>query len=408
MNMLMPNSIEADSRVLVVAPQPFYEDRGTPIAIRHVLEALSASGQNVDLLTFPSGSGVGLPGMRIFRVGRWTGIKRVPIGFSFRKLLLDLLLCIALLRMLNRRDYWCIHAVEEMVFPALVLGKLRGVPVIYDMQSCLPDQLREHPVLGLSLVQRILIRCERWAFRKSAMVVGSAGLEPYVKRAEPTVPVREWVFPGQANLASKKEIAARRVASAIPARAPVILYSGNFARYQGVNYLVEAIPEVLESVPNAVFVLVGADEKGIPADLRNAIDRVPHEALRIIPRQPREALPSFIAMADILVSPRAGGDNLPLKVFDYIAAGKPIVATDYPIHRTILNEERAVLVKPDAHAMARGLITLLQDQKFARQLGAAAREHSDAYYGLAAFRRLVSEIYWHVGGKQLRVAADRV
>jgi glycosyltransferase involved in cell wall biosynthesis len=406
MNMLMPNPIEQHGRVLVVAPQPFYEDRGTPIAIRHVLEALSASGQRVDLLTFPSGTGVALPGMRIFRVGRWTGIKRVPIGFSFRKLFLDMLLCLALLRMLRRRDYWCVHAVEEMVFPALVLGKLRGVPVIYDMQSCLPDQLREHPVLGLGFVQRLLVRCERWAFRKSAMVVGSAGLEPYVKRAEPATPIREWVFPGQVNFASKQEIAARRAESNIPAGAPVILYSGNFARYQGVNYLVEAIPEVLRAVPGAVFVLVGADANGIPADLREAIDRVPPDALKILPRQPRDALPSFIAMADILVSPRAGGDNLPLKVFDYIAAGKPIVATDYPIHRTILNEERAVLVEPNGHAMAQGLITLLRDKTLARQLGAAARDHSDAFYGLAAFRRLVDEIYRQVGGG-LRVAANR-
>jgi glycosyltransferase involved in cell wall biosynthesis len=406
MNMLMPNPIEQHGRVLVVAPQPFYEDRGTPIAIRHVLEALSASGQRVDLLTFPSGTGVALPGMRIFRVGRWTGIKRVPIGFSFRKLFLDMLLCLALLRMLRKQDYWCVHAVEEMVFPALVLGKLRGVPVIYDMQSCLPDQLREHPVLGLGFVQRLLVRCERWAFRKSAMVVGSAGLEPYVKRAEPATPIREWVFPGQVNFASKQEIAARRAESNIPAGAPVILYSGNFARYQGVNYLVEAIPEVLRAVPGAVFVLVGADANGIPADLREAIDRVPPDALKILPRQPRDALPSFIAMADILVSPRAGGDNLPLKVFDYIAAGKPIVATDYPIHRTILNEERAVLVEPNGHAMAQGLITLLRDKTLARQLGAAARDHSDAFYGLAAFRRLVDEIYRQVGGG-LRVAANR-
>lgn len=407
MNMLIPNSIEQESRVLVVAPQPFYEDRGTPIAIRHVLEALSASGHQVDLLTFPMGSGVSLPGMRIFRVGRWTGIKHVPIGFSIRKLFLDLLLCIALLRMLHKRDYWCVHAVEEMVFPALVIGKLRMVPVIYDMQSCLPDQLRGHPVLGLGWIQRLLVKCERWAFRRSAIVVGSAGLEPYVKRSSPATEVREWAFPGQVNLASKREIAERRAECGIPARAPVILYSGNFARYQGVNYLLDAIPEVLDAEPDAVFVLVGADGTGIPAELSEAIGRVPPHALRILPRQPRDALPSFIAMADILVSPRAGGDNLPLKVFDYIAAGKPIVATDYPIHRTILNEERSVLVEPNGHAMAQGLIALLKDPALARTLGAAAREHSNAFYGLDAFRRLVNDIYRQVGAG-VRVAVERV
>ena len=40
---------------------------------------------------------------------------------------------------------------------------------------------------------------------------------------------------------------------------------------------------------------------------------------------------------------RAYGGNLPLKIFDYLAASRPIVATDIPTHRTVLTEERAVL-----------------------------------------------------------------
>ena len=395
--MLMTTSLDHDRRVLVVAPQPFYEDRGTPIAIQHVLEALSASGWRVDLLTFAVGSDIELPGLRIIRIGGLFGIKHIPIGFSLRKLLLDIVLCFALLRMLRKEEYWCVHAVEEAVFPALFLGRLRGVPVIYDMQSCLPDQLRDHSVLGLSLVQRVLLKCERWALRNAAVVVGSAGLEPYVKRVMPTATMREWNFPGQINLASDEEIVKRREACDIPPDAPVILYSGNFARYQGVNWLVDAIPAVLRLVPDAVFVLVGAEEGGTPGDLRDAIDRVPKSALRIVPRQPRDALPSFIAMADILVSPRAGGDNLPLKVFDYIAAGKPIVATDFPIHRTILNEERAMLVAPDAAAMAEGIVMLLKDRALAARLASAARDHSESCYGLAAFRALVDEVYERAG-----------
>jgi glycosyltransferase involved in cell wall biosynthesis len=391
--MLMTIRAKRERRVLMVAPQPFYEDRGTPIAIQHVLEALSASGHHIDLLTFAAGSDIALPGLRIIRIGGLFGIRHIPIGFSFRKLLLDIVLCFALLKILRKDDYWCVHAVEEAVFPALLLGKWRGVPVIYDMQSCMPDQLRGHPVLGLRPIQHLLLKCERWALRKAAVVAGSAGLEPYVSRIVPTTPMREWAFPGQVNIASEDDVARRREDYAIPAGAPVILYSGNFARYQGVNWLVEAIPAVLRSTPEAVFVLVGADEGGMPADLTDAIGHVPKSALRIVPRQPRDALPSFIAMADILVSPRAGGDNLPLKIFDYIATGTPIVATDYPIHRTVLNEDRAMLVAPNAGSMADGIIRLLRDPALAKRLGEAALEHSDNHYGLAAFQRLVDEIY---------------
>ena len=77
-------------RILVVAPQPFYEDRGTPIAVRQVLEALSELGRPVDLLTFPIGSDVAIRGLRIFRSANPFGFQRVPIGLSIRKVILDL------------------------------------------------------------------------------------------------------------------------------------------------------------------------------------------------------------------------------------------------------------------------------------------------------------------------------
>ncbi len=54
----------APPRILLVAPQPFYEDRGTPIAVKHVLEALSEGGYKVDLLTYPVGKAIELPGLR--------------------------------------------------------------------------------------------------------------------------------------------------------------------------------------------------------------------------------------------------------------------------------------------------------------------------------------------------------
>src|SRR5690349_9299956 len=54
-------------RILVVAPQPFYQDRGTPIALRQVLQALSESGRGVDLVTYPVGEDVAMRGLRIIR-----------------------------------------------------------------------------------------------------------------------------------------------------------------------------------------------------------------------------------------------------------------------------------------------------------------------------------------------------
>src|SRR5919112_1243404 len=54
-------------RILVVAPQPFYQDRGTPIALRQVLQALGELGRPVDLVTYPVGTDVTIPSLRVYR-----------------------------------------------------------------------------------------------------------------------------------------------------------------------------------------------------------------------------------------------------------------------------------------------------------------------------------------------------
>src|SRR5262249_6631852 len=86
--------------ILVVAPQPFYEDRGTPIAVYSVLQALGQLHYQVDLLTYPVGRPVDILGLTIIRAPNPFGIRRVPVGFSIRKLLLDFTLVVTMWRRL--------------------------------------------------------------------------------------------------------------------------------------------------------------------------------------------------------------------------------------------------------------------------------------------------------------------
>jgi glycosyltransferase involved in cell wall biosynthesis len=119
-------------------------------------------------------------------------------------------------------------------------------------------------------------------------------------------------------------------------------------------------------------------------------------ALRIIDRQPREEMAVYLMLADVLVSPRSYGGNLPLKVFDYLAAGRPIVATDIPTHRTVLNEERALLVAPRTEAIADGILTLLLDHGQAARLSGAARSYSRDHLAWGNFSHTVEELYEEV------------
>jgi glycosyltransferase involved in cell wall biosynthesis len=383
-------------RILVVAPQPFYEDRGTPIALRQVLQALGELGRSVDLVTFPVGGDIAIPGLRIFRSGNPFGFASVPIGFSLRKVILDLPLASAVRRRLASERYTCVHALEEAAFPAAVLARHYGVPLVYDMQSSLAEQLMRLAPLALPPARTVLTILERWLLRRSSLVVTSAGLAERVRRVVPDTPVREWHFPSAPADSSAAEVRSLRERLGVSRRAPLVLYSGTFEAYQGLPELIAAIPLVRASVPDATFMFVGADRANGLLTQADTAPLIASGALRIVERQPRAEMSAFLAMADVLVSPRAYGGNLPLKIFDYLAAGRPIVATDIPTHRTVLAEDRAVLVAPRTDAIAAGIVAVLGDPSRAERLAAAARSYAQTHFGWSRFVDSVESLYAEV------------
>jgi glycosyltransferase involved in cell wall biosynthesis len=390
---LTGGSREATARVLIAAPQPFYEDRGTPIAVRQLAEALVRLGYGVDILTYPVGRSLEDPAIAVHRARNPLGIRSVPIGFSGRKLALDATLVPELYVRMRSGEFHVVHAVEEAAFPAVWLGRRYGIPVIYDMQSSLPEQLIKHSLLRSRPLQFLLHGMERWLVKHSAAVVTSTGLAEHVRRISPSTCVSEWRYASPMTVAPQHEAMQLRASLAIAPDAPVILYSGTFESYQGLDALIRAVPQVRETIPDAVFVLVGADSRN-PVPLASECSSLINAgAMRMIERRPREEMPRYLAMADVLVSPRVHGGNLPLKIFDYMAAGKPIVATDIPTHRTVLTAERAELVAPDAKAVAQGLIGVLGDPARASRMAAAAAAYAEAHLGWLGFVESVGQLY---------------
>ncbi|HEY9419790.1 MAG TPA: glycosyltransferase, partial [Thermoanaerobaculia bacterium] len=380
------------------APQPFYEDRGTPIAVRQLLQALSQLSYDVDILTFPLGQTVDIPRVRYVRGSNLFGVRRVPIGFSLSKVLLDIGLVSQLARLLSQGGYSCIHAVEEAAFPAVLLGHRFRVPVIYDMQSSLPVQMAKHLAFRNAPAQAALCRAERWLLRNADSIVSRSGLAQRVREVAPRARLREWKFAAMLPPTPREESEGLRRELGIEPGRPVVLYSGTFESYQGLPELLAAIPHVLEEAPEVTFVLVGADEAGGTAVEQGHADLVRSGSLRIVKRQPRDRIPSFLALADVVVSPRAFGDNLPLKIFDYLSAGKPIVATDIPAHRVVLDESRALFTRPWSPEIASAIVRLLRDRELAGSLANAGRAYAESRFGWFEFVRSVEDLYREVNG----------
>jgi glycosyltransferase involved in cell wall biosynthesis len=381
------------TRVLLVTPQPFYEDRGSPIAVRHLLEALIELGCEVDIMAFPFGLTLDLPGVRYFRVANPLGIKGVPIGFTFRKLFLDLLLAAKIRNRVRRERYVAIHALEEAAFPAVWIGQRHGVFVVYDMQSSLPEQLSQSLVmLRTRVARRLLAGCEKWLLRRANLIGCSAGLGAHARSIAPDTPVVEWHFPSSFADTPVCDDSELRRNLDLPGDARIVLYSGSFATYQGLDLLLGAIDRVAEAEPRAHFVLVGAESERELEAMRTVLRPDWGARVRLLRRVPGHRIPGFIALADVVVSTRRGSRNLPLKIFDYLAAGATILATDDTAHRSVLDERVAVLTQPSPEAFAEALIAILSDRERAGRLASAAKAYAHERMGRASFEASVGEI----------------
>jgi glycosyltransferase involved in cell wall biosynthesis len=379
-------------RVLLIAPQPFYEDRGTPIAVRHVVTALSQLGWYVDVIAYGVGEDLQLPRVRIFRFGRWLRFKTIPIGLSLKKVLLDILLPGAILRRLWADEYDCIHAVEEAVYPSLLLGRLAKIPVIYDMQSSIAEQLSLHPVVGIFRPGRLLNWLEKKAYTKADAVACSAGLaEKFLGEPRATLAC-EWVFPGRYEVQEETDATRIRQELNIPEDHKIIVYAGNFERNQGIPILIEAVPLILKYYPKMTLVMIGADTQELRKlnSIYVALIRTGH--LILLPRLSRVRVREYLGIAYVAASPRIDGCNMPLKVFDYLAAGLPVVATDISAHE-FLAGDGLTLVPPTPQGMAEGIVKLLRDPEAAKTLRQQAREFAEKELGWSKFCDQVIKIY---------------
>ena len=136
------NCLSFSMRILMIAPEPFFEPRGTPFSEYHRIRALLELGHTVDLVTYPFGRDVTLPGLRVFRCARPPLMTGIGIGPSWRKLPLDFALLLDRVPARDeRRSTTRSTRTKRAAGSASILAGLLGLPHLYDMHSSLPQQL---------------------------------------------------------------------------------------------------------------------------------------------------------------------------------------------------------------------------------------------------------------------------
>lgn len=385
----MPRKSFAPS-ILVLAPQPFFQHRGTPIAVRLLVRELALLGYQVHLLTFHEGEEVVIPGVVQHRTAAIPGVKNVPPSFSWKKVVSDIGMLFSALALHRRYRFDLIHAVEEAVYTALLMKRLHAVPYVYDMDSSLALQLTEKfPWLGPC--RNLLGRCERLVIRQSRGVVAVCReLEGLARAAAPEnlivrledISLLEDTVPAEESLRQSFRI-----------NGPIMLYVGNLERYQGIDLLLAAFQQALADGCQGTLVLIGGTPEKIAA-YRDQADKLGIAAeVRFCGPRPVEALGHYLSQADILLSPRIQGNNTPMKLYSYLDSGKVVLATALPTHTQVLRDDFACLVAPEKMAMAAAMVALLADPERCRELGERGRQVARENHSLAAFQGRLAEFY---------------
>src|SRR3954470_2948693 len=255
-------------RILMIAPQPFFEPRGTPFSEFHRIRALTDLGHTVDLVTYPFGQDVTLPGLRVFRSWRVPFLTRVKIGPSLAKIPLDALLTLTAVRRAMSDRYDAVHSHEEGGVIGVLLAAVLRVPHVYDMHSSLPQQLTNFAFTSSRAIRRVFLALERLMIRRSRVVIVICpSLEETVRGIDAAARiVLIENAPGSAEDQATPEAAVRvRVALGLGERTPLVLYTGTFEAYQGLDLLFGAMSIVRRSRPDARLVLAGGKADQVAA-----------------------------------------------------------------------------------------------------------------------------------------------
>lgn len=384
-------------QVLLISPQPFFQWRGSPIRVSFNARALAKSGFAVDLLTLPIGQRMEMEGVRVIRVANPFGVTNIPIGPSLHKVIFDILLFWKGVGLIRGNRYDVIHGIEETGIIAVILSRLAGCRAIFEKHS---DPFSYKKGFLRNGLLHLYAGVEKLTVKGAHAVIGTGpGLVRQVKDMGAGTPVFHIFDIPSSLVESTPENIGRIRKSLQQADGEVLLtFVGSFAGYQGVSLLFAAIPEVVARCPRARFIIIGGTEKEIN-EAKNGLDaREVAGAVTFLGKIAPDLLPDYLVASDILLSPRLSGVNTPLKLLDYMKAGRAIVATDVEANRLLLDGQTALLARPEPESLARAMVELVEDEAARKEMGEAGRKLYETRYNFHEFTRRLAVCYATLAG----------
>lgn len=374
-------------KILMIAPTPFFSHRGCSVRVYEETSALEKLGNEVVICTYHYGDDI--PGLAVHRIINVPWYKKLSAGPSYHKLYLDILLWFKALLVARQVKPDVIHGhLHEGTFLGYIVGRILNLPLLSDIQGSLTGELKAHGfVASEGLYLALLRRLEQMISNMpQATVASSSAVADGLRNDFGTQDVF-LALDGVDSEVFRPSVDKPTLRQSIPSDRKVVVYLGLLSYYQGIDCLLEAIPQVLRMNERVHFLIMGyPDVKGYSkrADQLGITGHVTFTG-----RIPYSKAPSYLALGDLAVSPKLAETESNGKLYNYMACGLPTVAFDTPVNREILGDLGLYATLGDASSLAATISDAISDEAILADLGEKLRE------------RAVKHFSWENTAKQL-------
>jgi glycosyltransferase involved in cell wall biosynthesis len=380
-------------RVLMVAPTPYFADRGCHVRIYEEARALTKLGHEVCIVTYHLGRD--MPGVRVVRTPQIPWYNKLEAGPSWHKPYLDILLLWKAFNEIRTFRPHLIHAhLHEGALIGSVLKSLFHLPLLFDYQGSLIGESLNHGFFREgSILLKFFRRFERFINSRADLVITSSdsGRNELIREwgiaPEKVINLIDGVDTDEFQPFPRSDA---RNALGIPDRTKLVVYLGLFNRYQGVDLLLDAIARVKKEAPDVHFLLMGfPDEeyraKAYEMDLNNVIT--------FTGRVSYDRAPFYLSAGDLAVSPKLALTEANGKLFNYMACGLPTVVFDNEINREILGDDGIYVTHGDTAAFARTILSALSDRENLTSRSCKVREKAIEMHSWSARSQQLVAVY---------------
>jgi 1,2-diacylglycerol 3-alpha-glucosyltransferase len=363
----------------MVAACPFPVNYGSPGAIRELSETLSEMGHDVHVVTYPDGDNLSVGTARLHRVSYWRKSAGPQVGPSGNKLFIDLLLVIKLCQVIWREKIEIIHAHNYEGGLAGVVAKFcTWKPLIYNAVNLMSDELHTYGFIKPAFLAKWLAAVLDWflpIFPDHIIAVTQQLYDWYVNHGIPASRLTLVPCGVKPEMFDKADGERFRSKYRIGSRS-VVMYAGINNAFQRVDYLLRAFTIVLKEEPSALLMIVSplANEPNYPANVALARELGISENVIFVGPHELEDLPHYLAMATATVVPRPECPGHPIKLLNYMMAGKPIICFAGSAKGVTHLHDALIVPNHDWEEMGKAISLVLRDSALAKRLGANARE----------------------------------